>query len=286
MRWPWPSDPPAHVFAGDDLGRDQVEILKFVYREDYEGNEAAIGQTALIRAYGSQLLTALVLHVATAKLRAFLVTCDAPGLDASDREALGDGIRSLRDLAATHADPDRLAFIRALIENQTRALTLFRSGKESASGTVPYQPISNQPADHIAIDTGLETSGMRELAAGVALIGREAVLSGWRIDLAQTAHGRRGALRVITSGSESAVFFAANPRAGVELESSGGTPVDSDDVVVLYSTGPVERLRRSPHGHFGRTGRSGARHVDMSTLLHEAEDLPDLERCFRQEAGL
>src|SRR5205823_6158348 len=64
MPWRWPSNPPAHVFSGDSLGRDQLEILRFVYREDYEGNEAVIAESALIRAFGAQLLTALVLHVA------------------------------------------------------------------------------------------------------------------------------------------------------------------------------------------------------------------------------
>jgi hypothetical protein len=139
MHWPWPSDPPAHVFAGDGLGRDHLTILKMVYRDHYEGNEAAIGETALIRAYGAQLLTALILQAALAKLRVFLTTCDAPRLGAPDREALAGGIRVLRDLAAAHGDHDRLAFMRALIGIQTRALTLFRSGKEPMAGTVRYQ---------------------------------------------------------------------------------------------------------------------------------------------------
>ena len=174
MHWQWPSDPPAHVFAADRLGRDHFKILKIVYRDDYEGNEAAIAATALIPAYGAPLLTALVLQVAVAKLRALLEACDAPRLEASDYDALESGIRILRDLAASRADDDRLAFMRALIAAQTRTLTLFRSGKEPATGTVYYQSIGNSPAAGIAIEPGLETSGMRELAVGLGLIGREA----------------------------------------------------------------------------------------------------------------
>lgn len=187
---------------------------------------------------------------------------------------------------AAHADDDRLAFIRGLLETQTRALTLLRSGKEPAIATAPYQPISSQPVDRIPIDPGLETSGMREFAAGLGLIGRAVRARGWSIDLAETAHGRRGALRLATAGRESAVFFAANPKAGVELEASGAAPLHAEDVVVLHSMGPVERRPRSPHGRFGRTGRGAARHVDMSELLHEADSLPDLERGFRQQAAL
>ena len=285
MRWRWPSDPPAHVFAGDRLGRDHQTILKIVYRDDYEGNERAIEESALIRAYGAQLLTALVLQVAVAKLRAFLSTCDAPGLGEADHDALAEGIRTLRDLLAAHAEPDRLTFMRALIANQTRALALFRSGTDPAPGAASYEPIGNQPTNRIAIEPGLETSGMRELAAALGLLGREARPGAWSLDLAETADGHRGALRVVTNSGESAVFFAANPRAGLALE-SGAASIDFDDVVVLHSTGPVRRLPRSPHSHFGRTGRAGSRHVDMSQLLREAENLADLAQRFRLEAGL
>jgi hypothetical protein len=286
MHWPWPSDPPAHVFAGDRLGLDHLTILRIVYHDHYEGNEAAIAADALIRAYGAQLLTALVLQVAVAKLHAFLATCDAPRLSAADRGALEGGIRVLRDLAAAHADNDRLAFIRALIATQSRALALFRSGKEPATGTVRYEPISNQPVARIPAEAGLETSGMRELAAGLGLIGRKVGAGSCSTDLAQTAQGHRGALRVVTAGGESAVFFAANPKAGIELEVSGAAPTHARDIVVLHSTGPVRRLPRSPLGRFGRTGRGGARQVNMSEILRDAKDLPDLERRFRQEAAL
>lgn len=285
MPWQWPTYLPAHVFAGDQLGRDQVKILKIVYGGDYQGNEAAIADSALVRTYGAQLLTALVLQVAVAKLRAFLSACDAPGLEASDYDTLQDGVRFLRDLGAVHADHDRLAFVRRFIETQTRALTLLRSGKEP-TGTTSYESISGQPVDRVPVDPGLATSGMPEFAAALGLIGREVEARGWDIDLAGTGRGRRGALRLATGGGESAVFFAANPRAGIQLETSGAAPKDAEDVIVFHSTGPVDRLARSPHSRFGRTGRGGARHVNMSELLHEAANLPDFERRFRQEAAL
>ncbi|HEY8722262.1 MAG TPA: SIR2 family protein [Gaiellaceae bacterium] len=286
MSWHWPSNPPAHVFSGDSLSRDQLEILKFVYRDDYEGNEAAIAASALIRAFGSQLLTALVLHVAAAKLQTYIATCEAPFLEAADRVALGEGITALRARAAVHADGDRRSFVRRLIEMQTRVLSLFRSGAEPPNPPHRYRPIGNQPVSHIAVEPGLETNGMRELAAALGLIGRQADASGWTIDFAATARGHRGAMRVVTAGGESAVFFAANGRVGIELENSGATPIDSDDVIVIHSMGPVERLPRSPHASLGRTGRASARCVDMATLLRDATDLPDLAQRFRLEAAL
>lgn len=286
MRWRWPTQPPAHVFSGDGLGIDHRSILKIVYREDYDGNEAAIEESALIRAYGAQLLIALVLQVAEAKLCALLSACVAPGLVEADRHALAEGVRSVRDLAATQSEPDRMAFIRALIACQTRALALFRTGVDPAPlGASPFQPIGNLPVDRIAIDQGLATSGMRELAAAIGLLGRMTRTGAWGLDLTPTVTGVRGALRVFTGRGETAVFFAANPRVGITLESSAA-PVASDDVVVIHSTGPVPRLPRSPHSHFGRTGRVGSRQVDMSQLLSEAKSVADLEQRFRLEVGL
>src|SRR5206468_1569884 len=99
-------------FSGEALGDDHANILRIVYGDAYEGNEAAIEDGAAIRAYAKQLLTALVLHVLCAKLCAALDTCDAAQLDADAREGLHEGVKGLRDLVAAGAEPDRLSFLR------------------------------------------------------------------------------------------------------------------------------------------------------------------------------
>lgn len=286
MPWRWPAAPPANVFSADELEADHKSILKIVYHADYQDNQEAIKGSALIRAYGAQLLTAFVLHVAVEKLRAFIATCDTPSLRQSDYRALGDGIVFLRNLAAAHADGDRLAFLRALIATQTRALALLREGKPPTPGTNTYQPISGQAVSFISTDPGLATGGMREAAVCLGVIGREAEMNAWSIDVGTTSQGRRGSLRITTTRGESAIFFAANPKAGTELEISGAAPDDAADVVVFHSTGPLKRMRRSPSASFGRTGTPRSRHVDMAELLSEAKGLTDLEQRFRQEAAL
>ncbi|MGH2500162.1 MAG: SIR2 family protein [Candidatus Limnocylindria bacterium] len=287
MKWPWPSDPPAHVFAEDELGDDHSNILRFVYRDDYEGNEAAIADGARVRAYAQQLLTALVLHLLAVKLRAFLQECHGPSLDAAARDELGKGLPVLRDEVARHAEPDRLAFIRALIATQTRALTLFQSGVESARGTTAYKPVSNCPADRIAIEPTLETSGLRELAAALSVLGRGSAVASWRLELGPTAAGNEGAVKLVSSaGAQSAVFFAANGRAAVQIEGSARSGGDAGEVVIIHSTEPVEVAVRSPHGRYGRGGDPLPRHVDMSSLLRTSSDLADLETRFRQAAAL
>jgi hypothetical protein len=286
MAWHWPSNPPANVFGSDRLGHDHLTILRMVYRDDFTGNEEAIRASALIRAYGAQLLTALVLQVALAKLRAFLRECDAPHLADDDFDALELNLRDLRDQSAAHADNDRLAFMRTLWSTQTRALALFRRGEEPTPGGIRYEAFGNQPVNQIPGAAGLETTGMRELAAGLSLIGRTASATGSVIGLSASAGGHSGIMRIAGSVGESAVFFAANPQAGVQLEVSGIVPADAKNVVVVHSSGPVPQLKRSPGGRFGRTGRAGPRHVDMFKLLREATDLSQLERSFREEAAL
>jgi hypothetical protein len=117
MRWTWPSDPPAHVFAEDSLGQDQRNILRVVYRDAYDGNIAAIETAALFRAYAKPALTALVLHVLCTKLRTYLQQVDAPLLRQPERAALEHGILTLHDRLSGGAEPDRLEFIRSLVHD-------------------------------------------------------------------------------------------------------------------------------------------------------------------------
>lgn len=285
--WSWPVDPPAYVFAGDQLGDNHERLLKDVYSDDYAGNEASIERAALIRAYGAQLLTALVLYVLAAKLRALLRLGTGLALDPSTLDALDDGIRTLRDRVAAAADGDGVAFVRALAAEQTRTLTLFRSGTEPPAGGAPYAPITSCPVDRISLEPNIEAGGLPELAAGAALIGRGMAAGTWHADVRPTASGRTGSVRIVSpDGRETAVFFAANRRTAVELVGAGLVPDYADDVVVLHSTEPAERLARAPHARLGRVGHGGPRHVNVAGLLHDAEDAQALDNEFRKAAAL
>lgn len=93
-------------------------------------------------------------------------------------------------------------------------------------------------------------------------------------------------MKVLHGGRESAVFFAANGRAALQLHSSGILDPAAGDIVIIHSTEPVERAVRSPRGRYGRNGRPPSREVDMSELLRTASDLTTLEEEFRQAAAL
>lgn len=286
LEWKWPDTCPAHVFADDVLGEDHTNILQVVYREDYGTNADDIEKQALIRAYGKPLLTALVLVVIAAKLRAFLLEADAPGLSAADREELIAGLNRLPRRLALEADPDPLGFIRKLIAGQRRILSLFRDGIEPPTGAVPYVRVANLTPASIKSDSGLTTGGMRELAAGLALLGRGEAAGTWSLKVGPSSGGAAGALTVRSGGRETAVFFAANSQAALHLYDESITEASAGDAVIIHSTEPVKVAVRSPRGHYGRNGHPASREVDMFELLKTSTDLAALEADFRQAAAL
>jgi hypothetical protein len=286
MTWSWRANPPAHVFAGDELGGDHVNILRVVYGNDYDANAADIERQALIRAYGKPLLTALVLAVLTEKLRAYLAEVDAPQLSAADHQQLANGLKALCRRLAGAADPDRLLFVHKLGARQRRALALFQEGTEPAAGGPSYKPLGSVPADRVKTDPALPTSGVRELAAALALLGHGEVVGSWSLATRPAASGAAGALMVTSGGSDTAVFFAANGKAAVRLQAEGIVDPAAADVVIIHSTEPVEPAARSPRGRYGRTGRPAIRELDMCELLKTSSDLVALEDAFRQAAAL
>lgn len=133
----------------------------------------------------------------------------------------------------------------------------------------------------------LPTSGLRELAAAAALLGRGVGTGRWQIAQGPTATGSEGAIRLVPDGApEAAIHFAANSRAVVELELNDIVDPGADDVVIIHSSLPVSALPRSPAGSIGRTGTIGVRDVDMCELLKTATSLDDLEERFHEAAIL
>jgi hypothetical protein len=284
MQWGWPNEVPAVMFAEDELGGDQENILRVAYGAAYDANRLSIERESLIRAYAKPLLVALVLDVLSRKVRALVAAADAPGMTNAELEELGHGLSEIRDLAATLASTGTLEFMYGLIGTVGRLVSLFQCGNEPKSATV-YRPLTMLPVHQLADDPSLATNGVRELAAALALLGRGHGDGTWEISQGPTSSSTRGALRVISS-HESAVFFVATNTAVVELERSGVLDSTTSDAIVVHSDEPTDRLSRSSSGPLGRTGVSATREVAMRRILREAKSLDDLERDFRLAAGL
>jgi len=287
LSWPCTSDPPAHVFAEDALGQHQRQLLKSAYGgSDYAANGTAIETRALLRAYAKPLLTGLVLLVLCHKLCRFAAIADAPHFTTNDHNELATGIRALRDRVASGADGDRLVFIRSLIQFATRWLALFQEGVVFTAVTQHYRALGSLPTHLIETDPTLPTSGVRELAAALGILGLGLVSASWTIGAGDCGSLTAAPLRVTSVMGTMRVFFVANSRAAARLESEGVIQSTDSDAIIVHSASPVRMTKRSPRSILGRTGRAGAREVDMTTLLHESPNAAELQLRFRQEAVL
>jgi hypothetical protein len=285
IEWSWPGSPTPHVFADAALGDDRRNIVEVIYGEDAPNLEQ-IEDEALICAYAKPFLTALVISVLARKLHAYLERVDASELDGAQLKELAEGLDVLARRLATAADPNPASFVHELLLAQRRALELFRKGHEPAKGSSAYRALGNLPASRVGTDADLDTSGVRELAATLALLGRGEAAGHWTVGLGAAPSGAQGAFAITAGSSRSAIFFAANGRAAVELETSGAVDSTSPDTVVVHSTETALAAPRSPATKFGRTGSTRARRVHVSDLLQAATDLASLEQSFRQAAVL
>ena len=280
MEWPWPSNPPACVFAEDVLGADQGTILRNVYRTAYESSAGEIDESALLRAFAKPLLVALVLHVLAAKLTALAELADTPHLSSVERNSVVEGLKAARDLLAAEADGDRREFIVRAAEGIGRTLSQFRGNDDSGPGH--FQPLTGSPAHLLATDAHIPFGGLPELSMAVGLLGRGATEGIW--ELSTSDHG--ATLAVASPAGSARVAFVATPTAALKLEVNGVIDSGEGDVVVIHSGELVLPVARSPRAAPGRTGYMGARNVGMGPLLREADGLQDLEARFREESLL
>jgi hypothetical protein len=138
----------------------------------------------------------------------------------------------------------------------------------------------------IASDPALPTTGMREMAAAIGILGLGHADATWRVVHSDLSDPSGGAIRVSTASGEARLFFAANSQASVQLEINSLISPDDKDVIVIHSTAPVSRMARSPRAAPGRTGHAGVRNVGMAELLRNTDGISDLRRRFREEAAL
>jgi hypothetical protein len=286
MGWGWPAHPPAYVFAENALGADQRALLRSVYRAAYDADPQPIEESARLRAFAKPLLTAIVLDFLCRKLCAFARVAPAPHLTPADRNALEEGLKGLRNALAASADVDRLAFLQTLVGHSARGVDMLREGRRVP--TPGYRPLSVQPIHQIAADPATPMSGLPEAAATLGLLGLGVAEGLWAVQPAAPADLTTGSLTVLPAGvtQPQRIFFVANAEAALKLQIDNIVADDEPDAVILYSTSPPTRLRRSPRAAPGRTATALTREVGLRDLLTDAPSLADLKRRFREEAVL
>lgn len=282
--WKWTDAPTPIVFSAQELGGDQKDLLNVAYGTDYEPNRVNIAAQACLQAYAKPLLLALLLNVLGRKLQVLASDIVAPGLDASAHARIADGITELRDKAAVGAEIDRHNFVKQLAGSVARTRHQLQNGL-SPAGTPVYFPLDVQPAHLMKGKLALYSSGMREAAAALGLIGLETKAAVWTPAVDASTEVRSGALRIVTPTAEARVFFAANDETITSLMDCGAFSEDDSDVVVICAKRVTERQPRSPRARL-RGGKITPRLIAFGPLLAKASDMDVLRKEFRNEVGL
>ncbi|MEH2487546.1 hypothetical protein [Bradyrhizobium sp. AZCC 2230] len=271
------------MFSENAIWVDQQGLLRNVYRAAYTpATRQQITDTALIRAYAKPLLVALVLHILCSKLRRLIQLAGAFG--AVDRQRLQDGVVAVRNVLGAAAEPDRLTFVKSLVEQSSRAIMMFRDGY-APDAARPYNPITPTPIQQMVGDVNIPASGLREAAVATGILGAGINDGAWTLHPVDASDPTAGVVRVNSAAGSAKVFFASNSHAALRLQHHGHL-VDGDDVVLIHSLETAPPAARSPRGAPGRTGRSSRREVSIAGLMNETATGAELIQRFREELAL
>jgi hypothetical protein len=166
-----------------------------------------------------------------------------------------------------------------------RSTSLFRDGKrlEAASGV--YTPLSINSIAKTSVDPTVASSGLAQLALGLALIGRGKAAGHWELTLGDPADGKAGAVKVAGPVRSAQIFFAANAQAAARLIAAGHASED-DEAIILHSHEVPPSSARHPTAPPGRTLRRGRREFSLTALAQGETDLDRLMQRFKGEIAI
>jgi hypothetical protein len=292
--WPWPCVPQAHVFCEGEIGPGQRLMLQTVYSGSYNNAIAEIEDSALIVAWGEQVLLALVLKILADKFAALIgVALEGHEL-AHDRAVLVASLARLRDAVAAQATGDRTAFIGRAISIWSRMLSLFRTGNLPTTAET-YEVLTGGPVGSIGQDQNARAACLGEL--GVALSRFQQGVEGGHWTFAPPVNDdlQSGAVAGIATwdgASPRPIFFARSAGVAIALEKGGAFA--NDNAIVIHADeawhamqeanvgGSPRNVSRSP----GRNGNIGTHHVSLARMITSETTAADVTTRFVQELSL
>ena len=297
--WPWPCAPaaPAHVFCEDKIQQGQRDVLRLTYGDAYNGDPAAVHEATLLRAWGENVLIALVLKLLAEKLTRFMelaLTDLGKESIAGILEPLLNALRNdISDLAVPAPGmKNRTAFVNRAIALWSRMLSLFRGGALPANSDA-YETLSNSTPILIVADQNARAMGLGRLGVALSLLqyGREAGL--WELRQPAANDLISGAMTARASrpgGMDRPLFVVKSATEAIALKSNGAFA--NDNAIVIHADNAwhqmvaggasARRVRAAP----GRTGRVGETHVSLGDLLARCGDAATLQQQFVAEMML
>ncbi|WP_157544373.1 SIR2 family protein [Microbacterium sp. PAMC 28756] len=294
----WPASPPAVVLSEEHVEPYHQSVLKTTYGSTYQGNGGAIKDSALLGAYGKPLLLALVLSSLAQKL-SFLIEYEIQSAwGHGDVARLQADLRRLRDLVASHADPDapetlgyeatlgfQRKFVADLIEVSNFVLTVFRTGRAPAPGSGRYEPLSDRPSAQAVLNPDYPAKQFGRLGVALSLIGRGLASGEWSAVPGTSQAAGDGVIQLVASDRKARVFFVRDSVALTQLELEGLFDDDDPDVLVVLADEEPAPQTRSPRPRFGRDGKSSAGRFSMASSIAETGSADDLYEAFKLASG-
>ncbi|MGA0601396.1 SIR2 family protein [Caulobacter sp. KR2-114] len=292
--WPWPCAPqaPGHVFCENEIQQGQRDVLRLAYGEAYNANPPDVHDGTLLRAWGEQVLIALVLRLLVDKLARLMEL----GLASVGKATIASDLRSsliqLRNLVADQAVGDRTAFADRAIGLWSRALSIFRQG-DLPTMSEAYEALSNSSLNLIDADQNARAMSLDRFAIAVALLGRGHEEGRWLLEPPASNDLTAGVLTTRAprpGGDARPIFVVRSATEAISLQSKGAFANDTAIVIhadetwdKMVSGGASARRVRSPPG---RVGRIGETHVSLNRLLGGSADAATLHANFAMEVFL
>jgi hypothetical protein len=282
--WKWNASPTPIVISAEALGQDHKDLLNVAYGDDYDPNRDQICESARVRAYAKPLLLALLLSVLTEKLKVLASDVAAPNLDAAALSEIESGLVFIRDNIAEAGNAKRLELTQTVAAGLSRMRHQISDGLSKA-GVQPYYALDSHPAHLMKGKQSLASTGLREAAAALGLIGLDGQAGSWKMKCDDPALPKSGPLRLASGGTEARIIFAANDDTINTLLGEGVFAEDDSDVVVICSKNVTPPQQRNPGGVY-RTGSVGPRYVSLGVMFKDAANLDDLRDAFRKKISI
>jgi hypothetical protein len=294
--WPWPCAPdaPAYVFCEDKIQQGQRDVLRLAYGDAYNKNPATVHEGTLLRAWGEQVLIALVLKLLADKLARLMEL----GLNDLGKGpiagALEQSVTALRDAVAELAIPDPgvgnlTAFVNWAIALWSRMLSLFRNGALPANPN-GYETLSSLTPNLIGADQNAQAMRLGRLGIALALLQHGRATGHWELSHPASNDLASGTMTVRATrpgGVDRPLFVVKSATEAIALKSSGAFANDNAIVVhaddmwhrMVGGGASARRMRTAP----GRTGHVGDTHISLGDLLARSGDATTLQQQFVTE---
>ena len=294
----WPSSPPAVVLCEERLEAYHRNLLRITYGPNHRGNSGAIADSALLGAYGKPTLLALVLSSLTDKLSFLVEHGVGPELGSDAVKQLQSDLLSLRDSAASYADPEDLEtleqsaistyqreYLARLLDVTNLALAVFRTGRWPSTAQRRYEPLSDRPVKLAVHSADYPSQQFGRLGVALALIGRGLATGHWSALPGTSEMPEQGVVRLVTDARDMRVFFVKDSTTLTELE-LGGSFDDSDgSVLIVVADEEPPTLTRSPKPRFGRDGKTSAARFNVATSVGGTASADELYEAFKLAGG-